>query len=161
MVVGRQKLVAKDARVSVPEKKTDCYVLRETPSPAEDEILEQFNSTRSARRRIALAVEMMDATGRKDVKLDLSVVLKGVADAVKDSNQLDSSERLFGAAVRDDLAKAVGAENNYEPTQAAIIANHRDLPVMAEKIPVQFQSRFLDLIQETHPIEPGIFFLTC
>ncbi|MEN9635839.1 MAG: hypothetical protein RL077_4243 [Verrucomicrobiota bacterium] len=148
-----KKLVAKDARVSVPEKKTDCYVLRETPVSAEDEILEQFNSTRSARRRIALAVEMMDATGRKDVKLDLSVVLKGVADAVKDSNQLDSSERLFGAAVRDDLAKAVGAENNYEPTQAAIIANHRDLPVMAEKIPVQFQSRFLDLIQETHPIE--------
>jgi len=72
---------------------------------------------------------------------------------VKDSNQLDSSERLFGAAVRDDLAKAVGAENNYEPTQAAIIANHRELPAMAEKIPVQFQSRFLDLIQETHPIE--------
>lgn len=148
-----KKLVAKDARVSVPEKKTDCYVLRETPVSAEDEILEQFNSTRSARRRIALAVEMMDATGRKDVKLDLSVVLKGVADAVKDSNQLDSSERLFGAAVRDDLAKAVGAENNYEPTQAAIIANHRELPAMAEKIPVQFQSRFLDLIQETHPIE--------
>ena len=148
-----KKLVAKDSRVSVPEKKTDCYVLRETPVSAEDEILEQFNSTRSARRRIALAVEMMDATGRKDVKLDLSVVLKGVADAVKDSNQLDSSERLFGAAVRDDLAKAVGAENNYEPTQAAIIANHRELPAMAEKIPVQFQSRFLDLIQETHPIE--------
>ena len=83
----------------------------------------------------------------------LVVVLKGVADAVKDSNQLDSAERLYGAAVRDDLAKAVGAENNFEPTQATIIANVRDLPAIAEKIPVQFQSRFLELIQETHPIE--------
>ena len=73
----------------------------------ENEILEQFNGTRSARRRIALADDMMAATGKKDVKLDLSVVLKGVTDAVRDSNQLDASERLYGAAVRDDLAKLV------------------------------------------------------
>jgi transcription elongation GreA/GreB family factor len=148
-----KKAVAKDPRVAVPEKKTECYVLRETPVSAEDEILEQFNATRSARRRIALAEELMATLGRKDVKADLSVVLKGVADAVKESNQLDSAERLYGAAVRDDLAKAVGAENTFEPTQAAIIANLRDLAGMAEKIPVHFQSRFLDLIQETHPIE--------
>jgi transcription elongation GreA/GreB family factor/transcription elongation factor GreA-like protein len=148
-----KKAVAKDPRVSVPEKKTECYVLRETPVSAEDEILEQFNGTRSARRRIALAEELMAAVGRKDVKADLSVVLKGVADAVKDSNQLDAAERLYGAAVRDDLAKALGAENTFEPTQAAIIANLRDLSGIAEKIPVHFQGRFLDLIQDTHPIE--------
>ena len=148
-----KKAVAKDPRVSVPEKKTECYILRETPVSAEDEILEQFNGTRSARRRIALAEELMGATGRKDVKTDLSVVLKGVADAVRDSNQIDDAERLYGAAVRDDLARAVGAENSYEPTQAGLIANVRDLPGIAEKIPVHFQSRFLELIQETHPIE--------
>lgn len=148
-----KKAVAKDPRVSVPEKKTECYILRETPVSAEDEILEQFNGTRSARRRIALAEELMDATGKKDVKADLSVVLKGVVDAVQTSNQLDAAERLYGAAVRDDLAKAVAAENNFEPTQAALVANPRDLPAIAEKIPVHFQSRFLELIQETHPIE--------
>ena len=148
-----KKAVAKDPRIAVPAKKTECYVLRETPISAEDEIVEQFNSTRSARRRIHLAEELMGATGRKDVKIDLSVVLKGLADAVRESNQLDPSERLYGAAVRDDLARAVGAEANFEPSQAAIIANVRDLPAIAEKIPVQFQSRFLDLILETHPIE--------
>jgi len=148
-----KKAIAKDPRISVPEKKTECYVLRETPVSAEDEILEQFNGTRSARRRIALAEDLMTAVGRTDVKADLSVVLKGVADSVKDSNQLDAAERLYGAAVRDDLAKAVNAENTFQPTQAELIANVRDLPAIAEKIPVQFQSRFLDLIQETHPIE--------
>jgi transcription elongation factor GreA len=148
-----KKAVAKDPRIQVPEKKTECYIVRETPVSAEDEILEQFNGTRSARRRIALAEELMDATGKKDVKADLSVVLKGVVDAVRDSNQLDAAERLYGAAVRDDLAQAVGAENNFEPTQASLIANPRDLPAIAEKIPVHFQSRFLELIQETHPIE--------
>ncbi|MBL9201337.1 MAG: GreA/GreB family elongation factor [Opitutaceae bacterium] len=148
-----KKAVAKDPRVAVPEKKTECYVVRDVPVSAEDEILEQFNGTRSARRRIALAEELMDATGRKDVKADLSAVLDGLAEAVKSSNQLDAAERLYGAAVRDDLARAVGREVNFEPTQAAIIANVRDLPAIADKIPVQFQSRFLELILETHPIE--------
>ena len=47
-----KKAVAKDPRVAVPEKKTECYIVRETPVSAEDEILEQFNGTRSARRRM-------------------------------------------------------------------------------------------------------------
>ncbi|MSU23343.1 MAG: transcription elongation factor GreAB [Opitutus sp.] len=148
-----KKAVAKDPRVSVPEKKTECYILRETPISAEDEILEQFNTTRSARRRILLAEELISATAKKDIKADLSAVLKGVADAVKDSNQLDASERLNGAAIRDDLAKYIGSEAAFEPSQASLIANVRDLPSIAEKIPVHFQSRFLDLILETHPIE--------
>jgi transcription elongation factor GreA len=148
-----KKAVAKDPRIAVPAKKTECYVLRETPVSAEDEIMEQFTSTRSARRRIQLAEQLMAAIGKKDLKADLSVILKGLVDAVRESNQLDTAERLYGAAVRDDLARAVGQEVNFEPSQAAIIANVRDLPAIAEKIPVQFQSRFLDLIQETHPIE--------
>ena len=149
-----KKAVAKDPRVAVPEKKTDCYILRETPISAEDEILEQFTSTRSARRRIVLAEELVTVAARKNAKTDLSGVLKGVADAVKDSNQLDAAERLYGAAVRDDLAKVIGADATaLEPTQAALVANARDLPDIADKIPVHFQGRFLELIKATHPIE--------
>ncbi len=33
------------------------------------------------------------------------------------------------------------------------MANLRDLPAIAEKIPVQFQGHFLELIKDTHPIE--------
>jgi transcription elongation factor GreA len=151
---GAKKAVAKDPRISVPEKKTDCYILRETPVSAEDEILEQFTTTRSARRRITLAEELVVAAARKSDKADLSVVLKGVTDSVKDSNQLDAAERLYGAAVRDDLAKVAGVDSTvFEPSQASLVANARDLPAMAEKIPVHFQGRFLDLIKETHPIE--------
>jgi len=149
-----KKAVANDPRVAVPEKKTECYVLRETPVSAEDEILEQFNSTRSARRRILLAEELVSASERQDTKADLTAVLKGLADAVRDSNQLDASERLYGAAVRDDLAKLAGVEAaTFEPTQTSLVANARDLPAIAEKIPVQFQGRFLELVKETHPIE--------
>ncbi len=148
-----KKAIAKDPRVAVPEKKTECFILRETPVSAEDEILEQFNSTRSARRRILLAEDLIAATAKKDIKADLSSILKGVADAVKDSNQLDAAERLYGAFIRDDLAKYVGSDATFEPSQASLIANVRDLPAIAEKIPVHFQSSFLELIKETHPIE--------
>jgi transcription elongation factor GreA len=149
-----KKAVAKDPRIAIPEKKTECYILRETPISTEDEILEQFNSTRSARRRISLAEELLGSATKKDLKTDLSAILQGVTEAVKTSNQLDASERLYGAAIRDDLAKLLGADSSaFEPQQAALVANVRDLSAIAEKIPVHFQSRFLELVHATHPIE--------
>jgi transcription elongation factor GreA len=148
-----KKLIAKDARISVPAKKTECYLIRETPVSAEDELVEQFNGTRSARRRILLAEELVDGSDKATSQKDLAAVLAGLATSVQESNQLDAAERLYGAAIRDDLAKLVGSETVYEPTQAGLIANQRDLPEIAEKIPVHFQSRFLELILATHPIE--------
>ena len=149
-----RKAVAKDPRVSVPEKKTECYILRETPVSAEDEIFDQFNSTRSARRRISLAEDFAAATAHKSAHANIPELLKGVADAVKDSNQLDAAERLYGAAVRDRIAKIAAVDSaTFEPSQSSLVANLRDLPAIAEKIPVQFQGHFLDLIKETHPIE--------
>ncbi|MGA2015723.1 MAG: GreA/GreB family elongation factor [Opitutaceae bacterium] len=149
-----RRAVAKDPRISVPERKTECYVLRETPVSAEDEIFDQFNSTRSARRRILLGEDFADVSAQKGADGNLAEVLKGVADAVKDSNQLDPAERLYGAAVRDKIAKMAGVDPaTFEPSQASIVANLRDLPSIADRVPVQFQSHFLDLIKETHPIE--------
>ncbi len=148
-----KKHAAKDPRISVPAKKTECYILRDVPVSTEDEILEQFNATRSARRRIHLAEELISAAGKSESETDLSVILSGVADAVKDSNQIDPAERLYGAAVRDDLAKALGRTEAFEPTQSSLVANARALPDIAEKIPVHFQRRFLDLVKETHPVE--------
>jgi len=148
-----KKAIAKDPRIAIPAKKTECYILRETPVSAEDEILEQFNGTRSARRRISLAEDLISAIDEKEIKTDFNAILSSVADAVKDSNQIDAAERLYGAAVRDDLAKAIGVETVFEPTQASLVANVRELPEIAEKIPVQFQGRFLDLVKATHPVE--------
>jgi transcription elongation factor GreA len=148
-----KKAIAKDPRIAIPAKKTECYILRETPVSAEDEILEQFNGTRSARRRISLAEDLIAAIDEKEIKTDFNAILTSVADAVKDSNQIDAAERLYGAAVRDDLAKAIGVETVFEPSQASLVAEVRELSEIAEKIPVQFQGRFLDLVKATHPVE--------
>ncbi|MCR6657541.1 MAG: GreA/GreB family elongation factor [Opitutus sp.] len=149
-----KKALAKDPRVAIPEKKTECYVLRDTPVSAEDEILEQFQGTRSARRRIALAEELLGTINKKDLKTDLSSILTGVADAVKTSNQIDEAERLYGAYIRDELAKQIGVDSStFEPQQSTLVSDVRELPAVAEKIPVHFQGRFLELVDATHPIE--------
>ncbi|MBX7122125.1 MAG: GreA/GreB family elongation factor [Opitutaceae bacterium] len=149
-----KKAIAKDPRIAIPVKKTECYVLREIPVSAEDEILESFGATRSARRRIHLAEQLVSAAEKGESKTDLTAILAGVTESVKDSNQLDAASRLYGAAVRDDLAALAKVDPaTLEPSQASLISNTRELPAIAEKIPVHFQNRFLQLVHETHPVE--------
>jgi transcription elongation factor GreA len=149
-----KKQLVKDPRVGVPVKKTDCYVVRDEPVSAESEIMEEFTNTRSARRRIALAEDLLAASIKDEAKQSLGTVLNGITEAVRDSNQLDTSERLYGAFVRDELAKILGHAGAVAgPTQSELIKEVRGLSAIADKIPVHFQSRFLDLVKETHPLE--------
>ena len=147
-----KKALAKDPRVALPAKKTDCYILRETPVSSEDEIVEAFGATRSARRRIVLAEKLITG-GASGTKADIKTLLAGLADSVKDSHQLTAAERLHGAAVRDSLAKIAGVDTAFEPVQTALVANVRDLHNIADKIPVHFQNRFLELVKLAHPGE--------
>ncbi len=149
-----KKQLVKDPRVSVPAKKIECYIVRDEPVSAETEIMEEFANTRSARRRISLAEDLLAASIKEESKPSLAHVLSGITDAVRDSNQLDAAERLYGAFVRDELSKILGHESaNVAPTQTDLIKEVRGLTAIAEKIPVHFQSRFLDLVKETHPLE--------
>ena len=149
-----KKQLVKDPRVSVPAKKIECYIVRDEPVSAETEIMEEFTNTRSARRRISLAEDLLAASIKDESKPSLAQVLSGITDAVRDSNQLDAAERLYGAFVRDELAKILGHEvANVAPTQPELIKEVRGLTAIAEKIPVHFQSKFLDLVKETHPLE--------
>jgi transcription elongation GreA/GreB family factor len=151
---GVKKQLIKDPRVGVPAKKTDCYVVRDEPVSAESEIMEEFTNTRSARRRISLAEDLLAASIKEEAKQSLGQVLNGITEAVRDSNQLDASERLYGAFVRDELAKILGHDNHSaNPSQSELIKEVRGLTAIAEKIPVHFQSKFLDLVKETHPLE--------
>jgi transcription elongation factor GreA len=149
-----KKQLIKDPRVGVPAKKTECYIVRDEPVSAESEILEEFSNTRSARRRISLAEDLLAASIKEESKPSLAQVLSGITEAVRDSNQLDPAERLYGAFVRDELAKILGHDvASSSPNQSELIREVRGLSAIAEKIPVHFQSRFLELVKETHPLE--------
>jgi transcription elongation factor GreA len=149
-----KKAIAKDPRIAVPAKKTECYFVRETPVSTEDEITEKFNGTRSARLRVQLAEQLVETAGKQEIKADLEAILAGVTEAIKTSNQFDIAERLYGASVRDRLAKLAGVDAAaLEPTQISLVANVRDLPTIVEKLPVNFQGDFLELLKEAHPLE--------
>jgi transcription elongation factor GreA len=149
-----KKKLAHDPRVSVPAKKTEVFVLRDEPVSAEDEVLEQFDGTRSARRRIALGAKLVDVASKKDLGANLERVLDELAAAVRDSNQLTPSERIEGAWVRDDLARIVGRDlASFSPALDELVAEPRDLPDIAEKLPAHLQSRFLDLVYTAHPTD--------
>ncbi|MBC8009763.1 MAG: GreA/GreB family elongation factor [Burkholderiales bacterium] len=149
-----KKAIAKDPRIAVPAKKTECYFVRETPVSTEDEITEKFNGTRSARLRVKLAEELVDTAGKQEIKADLPAILAGVVEAIKITNQFDTAERLYAASVRDRLAKLAGVDSTtLEPSQVSLVANVRDLPTIVEKLPVNFQGDFLELLKEAHPLE--------
>lgn len=150
-----KKAIARDPRIVIPAKKTECYILREVPIAAEDEIEDDFNATRSARRRIALAEELLSTlSAAKNTKKDVSKVLAAITEVVHSSNQLDTAQRLYGAYIRDALARHAGVDiATLEPSQGSLVANQRELGAIAEKIPVQFQGKFLDLVKETHPAD--------
>jgi transcription elongation GreA/GreB family factor len=149
-----KKQLIKDPRVSVPAKKIECYIVRDVPVSAETEIMEEFTNTRSARRRIALAEDLLAASIKDEAKPSLAHVFNGLTEAVRDSNQLDAAERLYGAFVRDELARILGHDvASATPSQPELIKEVRGLSAIAEKIPVHFQSRFLELVKETHPLE--------
>jgi transcription elongation factor GreA len=151
---GAKKVIAKDPRIAIPVKKTECYFLREIPVSAEDELAEAFNSTRSARRRIQVVEELIAASEKGKAKADLPLILAGLAEAVKTSNQLDAAERLYGAAIRDRLAVLAGSDvAALDPSQVSLVSNVRDLPAIVDKLPVNFQGPFLELVKEAHPLE--------
>ncbi|MBE2215704.1 MAG: transcription elongation factor GreA [Opitutaceae bacterium] len=147
--------LARDPRVSVPAKKTECYVVRAEPVSVEDEILEEFNNTRSARRRILLGEKLIAAAKENEtIRKSLDEVLSALIEAVRDSKQITPAERLHGAWVRDDLAKLVDKDPAaIEPTINSLVAEARDLPDISEQLSAHLQARLLELVEQAHPAD--------
>jgi len=147
--------LARDPRISAPVKKTDCYVVRAEPVSAEDEILEEFNNTRSARRRILLGEKILaSAKGNDAIRESLGEMVVALGEAVKDSKQLTAAERLHGAWVRDDLARLLGQDlSTLEPAIETLVAEARDLPDLCEQLSAHLRGRLLELVEQAHPAE--------
>ncbi len=147
-----KKQLAGDPRVAVPAKRTEVYKLREEPVNPEDELMEEFKNTRSPRRRLETAAKLLTTAKKKDLKPLATELLADVTTIVKDTATLELAERLHGAWVRNDLAAIAGQDlATLEPKVEEIVANERDLPAIAEKLPTGTHVRLLDLIHSAHP----------
>ncbi|HLP03439.1 MAG TPA: transcription elongation factor GreA [Opitutaceae bacterium] len=149
---GAKKQLTGDPRVAVPAKRTEVYVLRDEPVNVEDELVEQFKNTRSPRRRLQIAADLLGTAKKKDLKPVAAGLLADVTAIVKDTQGLELAERLHGAWVRNDLATIAGEDvAALEPKVEELVANERDLPTIAEKLPTGYHVRLLELIHAAHP----------
>ncbi len=150
-----KKILAKDPRIAVPPRKTGMYVLRDEPVSIEDELLEEYNATQSAKRRVIIADKLLDAvTENPDIKEHLPAVLHGLATAVKESNQLTPAERLKGAWIRNDLAKILEVDiAEFEPVLADLVGDIEGLNEILDDLATNLHTRALELIKEAHPVD--------
>jgi len=150
-----KKVLAKDPRIAVPPRKTGMYVLREEPVSIEEELIEEYNETQSAKRRVLIADKLLETVREKpEIKEQLAVVLHGLATAVKESNQLSLAEKLRGAWIRNDLSEILEVDiADFEPTLPQLVSDPNELDTLVKELPTTLQSRALELIKESHPAD--------
>ncbi|MEC8420278.1 MAG: GreA/GreB family elongation factor [Verrucomicrobiota bacterium] len=149
-----KKLLIKDPRVAVPNKKTEPYVLRDEPVKPEQEILQDFFDEKRSKEKIILAERLFDLSSEKeDLQADLPQVLHDLTVALMEARNLSQSDRLHGIWVRNNLARDVEEDvEKLEPTSASILSEcENDLPGLADQMPAKFHARFLDLVTRVYP----------
>jgi len=149
-----KKLLVKDPRVAVPNKKTEPYVLRDEPVKPEQEVLLDFFEEKRSKEKIALAEKLFDlATEKEALHADLPQVLHELTVAIMEARNLSQADRLYGIWVRNNLARDVEEDvEKLEPTSASILNEcEGDLPGLADQMPTKFHSRFLDLVTRVYP----------
>ena len=148
-----KKLLVKDPRIAVPNKKNEPYVLRDEPVKPEQEILQDFFEEKRSYEKIVLAEKLFDlAAEKEDLQADLPQVLHDLTIAIMEAKNLSQADRLYGIWVRNNLARDVEEDvEKLEPTSASILKECEvDLPALADLMPAKFHSRFLDLVARTY-----------
>ena len=149
-----KKVLVKDPRIAVPNKKNEPYVLRDEPVKPEQEILQDFFEEKRSYEKIVLAEKLFDlAAEKEDLQADLPQVLADLTVAIMEAKNLSQADRLYGIWVRNNLARDVEEDvEKLEPTSASILKEcEEDLAALADLMPAKFHSRFLDLVARTYP----------
>ncbi len=149
-----KKVLIKDPRIAVPNKKNEPYVLRDEPVKPEQEILHDFFEEKRSYEKIALAEKLFDlASEKEDLQADLPQVLHDLTLAILEAKNLSQADRLYGIWVRNNLARDVEEDvEKLEPTSASILQEcEEDLAGLADLMPAKFHGRFLDLVARTYP----------
>jgi transcription elongation GreA/GreB family factor len=149
-----KKVLVKDPRVAVPNKKNEPYILRDEPVKPEQEILHDFFEEKRSYEKIVLAEKLFDlAAEKEDLQADLPQVLHDLTIAIMEAKNLSQADRLYGIWVRNNLARDVEEDvEKLEPTSASILEECLDdLPGLANLMPAKFHSRFLDLVSRVYP----------
>lgn len=148
-----KKLLVKDPRVGVPNKKTEPYILRDEPVKPEEEILEQFHGTKNSKEKILLGEKLFALSENISViREELPEILNELTDAIANAKSLSQADRLHGVWVRNNLARDLHEDvEALEPSSASILDATDDYSELASELPAQYYKRYVDLIRRTYP----------
>ncbi len=147
-----KKHVAKDSRIGMPVRRADPYFIREEPVNREDEVFDAYFKTNSASRKLKLVEELVaSAQSNESVKTHLSELIGDFSNFLAETHQLDLLEKLHAAWVRDEVLTILGREKNIGPLPEELVAQAPALDQLANELPGPYQSKFLELIESTHP----------
>ena len=149
-----KKLLVKDPRIAIPDKKTAPYILREEPIKPEYEILEEFQNARTPKNKILLAEKLYKlADSVEEINQDLPLIFESLTDCIQNTRRLSEADRLHGIWVRNDLARHLHEDvDSIEPTSSSLIrANEMQLHILATELPGSYQKRFLNLLVRVYP----------
>lgn len=147
-----KKLLVKDPRVGVPNKKTEPYILRDEPVKPEEEILEQFHGTKNPKEKILLGEKLYALSENISVIRDeLPEILNELTEAIANAKSLTQADRLHGVWVRNNLARDLHEDvETLEPSSASILDATVDYSELAAELPAQYYKRYVDLIRRTY-----------
>lgn len=148
-----KKLLVKDPRIGVPQKKTEPYIYRDEPVKPEDEILEQFHATKNSKQKIELGEKLYALSENISViREEMPAILEELTDAIANAKSLSQADRLHGVWVRNNLARDLHEDvETLEPSSASILDATNDYSELADELPAQYYKRYLDLISRTYP----------
>ncbi|MGC6455626.1 MAG: GreA/GreB family elongation factor [Coraliomargaritaceae bacterium] len=148
-----KKLLVKEPRIAVPQKKTDPYILRDEPIKPEEEILEQFHATKNSKEKILLGEKLFALSENISViREELPEILNELTDAIANAKSLSQADRLHGVWVRNNLARDLHEDvETLEPSSASILDATIDYSELASELPPQYYKRYVDLIRRTYP----------
>lgn len=147
-----KKLLVKDPRVGVPNKKTEPYILRDEPVKPEEEILEQFHGTKNPKEKILLGEKLYALSENISViREELPEILNELTEAIANAKSLTQADRLHGVWVRNNLARDLHEDvEALEPSSASILDATDDYSELAAELPAQYYKRYVDLIRRTY-----------
>ena len=148
-----KKLLIKDPRIAVPQKKTDYYILRDDPIDPEEEVLEQFHLTKNSKEKINLAEKLYKLSENISIiKEELPEILEELTNAIQGTKTLNQADRLYGVWVRNDLARDLHEDVEVlEPSSKSILEATDDFSELASELPSIYFDRYLDLIKRVFP----------
>ena len=143
----------------VPTKKTEAIEYQAEDIPLQERLLKDFSAARGLKARLPIGVEMAKSAGDLDDKAaaaeaSLAKLNEEIASHVRTQPAL----ALEAVMVRDDLAKALGAEVAEDaPQTGAVWSEDPKLSEVVPAMPVARQSRALESYQAANENWPQAF----